>query len=124
MYKKKPVADSKTVAEVIGDAEGDVEFTVMVMGGATPSSASARTSVQSEVQSPPAVAPTEAEKGLGESGSCTKAPSGAVGPSGKEIVVTDEFWTDLRSFVQQRIKDESESERLISVFKTAWETHK
>ncbi|ORX90261.1 cell-cycle control medial ring component, partial [Clohesyomyces aquaticus] len=37
LYKKKLVADSKTVAEVIGPDTGDgVEFGVMVMGGATP----------------------------------------------------------------------------------------
>ena len=124
LYKKKPVADSKTVAEVVGsDVAGEVEFGVMVMGGAVSSSAG-----EAPVQSPPAVAPTEAEKGLGSgSGSVseyTKTPSAAVGPSGKELVAADEFWSDLKTFVLQRIKDEAEGERLVGIFKTAWENDK
>jgi hypothetical protein len=60
LYKKKPVTDSKTVAEVIGqDVTGDVEFGVMIMGGATASPA-----VGTPVTSPPATAPSEADKGV------------------------------------------------------------
>lgn len=115
LYKKKPVADSKTVAEVVGaEAGGDVEFGVMVMGGAVASPAAG-----TPVTSPPAVAPpSEAEKGL-----AGDAPV-AVGPSGKEVVATEEFWGDLQNFVLQRIKDEHESERLVGVFKGAWEQSK
>ena len=110
MYKKKPVVDSKTVAEVIGqDAGGDVEFSVMVLGGATAGG--------TPVQSPPAVAPSEAEKGLAGQG----AGPAAQGPSGKDVVAGPEFWDDLRGFVLQRIRDEKEGERLVGVFKGAWE---
>ncbi|PSN59834.1 hypothetical protein BS50DRAFT_536675 [Corynespora cassiicola Philippines] len=112
LYKKKPVGDAKTVSEVVGgdaaDGAATVEFGVMVMGGAVASPA--------QVQSPPAVAPeaaSEEAKGL--------AGVAAQGPSGKEVVATDEFWGDLKGFIMQRIRDEKEGERLVGVFKTAWE---
>ncbi|KAL6708226.1 hypothetical protein ACN47E_003410 [Coniothyrium glycines] len=129
LYKKKPVADSKTVAEVLGDDAGgsEVEFGVMIMGGAVAGAgvgagatgATSPVSVGTPVQSPPAVAPSEAEKGL--SGG---AGAAAVGPSGKEVVATEEFWGDLSNFVLQRIRDEAEGERLVGVFKSAWEQNK
>jgi hypothetical protein len=112
LYKKKPVTDSKTVAEVIGqDAGTDVEFSVMVMGGATGGT---------PVTSPPAVVPSEAEKGLG-SMDATVSGTAATGPSGKQVVASTDFWDDLKGFLMQRIRDEAEAERLVGVFKGAWE---
>jgi hypothetical protein len=106
LWKKKPATDSKTVADVIGETTGgDVEFSVMVLGGATAGS--------TPVVSPPAAAPSEADKGL-------SGPA-AQGPSGKEVVATAEFWDDLKGFMMQRIRDEAEGERLVGVFKSAWE---
>ncbi|KAJ4302615.1 hypothetical protein N0V90_001504 [Kalmusia sp. IMI 367209] len=111
LYKKKPVADTKTVAEVVGsDVGSEVEFSVMVLGGAVAG--------QSPVQSPPAAAPSEIEKGLG---SATGTVPAAQGPSGKEVVAEEAFWEDLKGFVVQRIRDEKEGERLVGVFKSAWE---
>jgi hypothetical protein len=111
LWRKKPVADSKTVGEVIGqDAGKEVEFSVMVMGGAAGGT---------PVTSPPAVAPpSEAEKGLG--GNAGSGPA-AQGPSGKDVVATSEFWDDLKGFVVQRLRDEEEGERLFGLFKAAYE---
>lgn len=117
LYKKKPVTDSKTVAEVVGvDVGAEVEFGVMVLGGA----------VATPVQSPPAVAPGEEEKGLagvglvGDEGESKTETPGAQGPSGK-AVVNEGFWEDLQGFVVQRIRDEKEGERMVGVFKNAWD---
>ena len=85
----------------------------MVMGGATAGVASP--GAESPAESPAAVAPSESEKGLAGTGAA------AVGPSGKDVVATEEFWGDLNNFVLQRIKDEQEGERLVGVFKKAWE---
>lgn len=97
------------------DGAGDVEFGVMVMGGAV---------ATPPVLSPPVAVPSEEEKGLAGVGASTSA-SGSVGaaaqgPSGKEVV-NEEFWTDLGSFVVQRIRDEEEGKRLVGLFKGAWE---
>lgn len=114
LYKKKPVTDSKTVAEVVAqDAGGEVEFGVMLMAGAAAST---------PVTSPPAVAPSEGEKGL--AGASADGGPAAQGPSGKEVVATEEFWADLKNFVMQRTKDEAEAERLAKVFRGAWESNK
>lgn len=129
LYKKKPVTDSKTLLEIIGtDAGTEVEFGVMVMGGAAAATVSPAAG-NTPVASPPAVAPpTESEKGLASAGesSAGTAP-GTVGAgvmSGKDIVATDEFWSDLKTFILQRTKDAEEGERLVGVFKSAWEQNK
>jgi hypothetical protein len=122
LYKKKPVSDAKTVSEVIGqDVTGEVEFGVMVMGGAVASPAAG-----TPVTSPPAAAPSEADKGLASASTegLSKGGPAAIGPSGKDVVATEEFWSDLKNFVMQRTKDEAEAERLTKVFRGAWESSK
>jgi hypothetical protein len=113
LFKKKPVTDSKTVAEVIGgDAGAEVEFGVMVMGGAVAGG--------TPVTSPPAAVPSEAEKGLAAEKSEEATVPAAQGPSGKDVV-NDEFWSDLRGFVVQRIRDENEGDKMVGVFRSAWD---
>jgi hypothetical protein len=129
LYKKKPVTDSKTLLEVIGtDAGSEVEFGVMVMAGAAlggGSGAASPASGSTPVTSPPAVAPpTESEKGLASAGETHAGTAGATAGSGKEVVATEEFWGDLKTFVLQRTKDADESERLLGVFRGAWEQNK
>jgi hypothetical protein len=92
LHNKKPVADSKTLKDVLGEAAEaarDVEFGVMVMGGV-------------------AGVPTSATMEDGAAGS--------------EILRTKEFWDDLRGFLIQKVQDEGESERLMGLFKSAWES--
>jgi hypothetical protein len=98
LYNKKPVADSKTLKDVLGDGEqggkGKVEFGVMVIGGAN--------AVKKE------------EKGDGE------PMEGVIGKGG-EVLKTEEFWEDLKGFLVQRLKDEGEGERVWGVFRGAIE---
>ncbi|KAJ5649174.1 uncharacterized protein N7484_002897 [Penicillium longicatenatum] len=107
LCNKKPVAGTgKTVAEVLADEPGmlvggkEVEFKVMIMGGA-------KTIDVSEAQ--PA---TEARD--------VSPPKAAVGPSGQEVVQTEAFWNDLQGYLEQRLKDEQEAKRLRALFKDAW----
>ncbi|KAA8625864.1 Blt1 domain containing protein [Pyrenophora tritici-repentis] len=130
LYKKKPVTDSKTLLEVIGsDAGSEVEFGVMVMAGAALGGAASPAAGSTPVASPPAVAPpTESEKGLASAGETiagtASGTAGSGAESGKDIVATDEFWGDLKAFMLQRIKDAEEGERLVGVFKEAWQQNK
>lgn len=97
LFNKKPVADSKTLKDILGDsAEStkDVEFSVMVMGGATASAA--------DSQGPETV------------------PS-AQGPSGAEVLGGEEFWRDLGGYLQQRMRSEGDSERVLGIFREAWD---
>jgi len=98
LYNKKPCSDSKTIKDVIGDEAAEVaEFSVMVMGwtGGSP-------------------APTLKAEGQAE------APV-AQGPSGKEVLGSEEFWSDLKGFLMQRVRDEAEVEKAYEIFKKAWE---
>ncbi|KAI0131218.1 cell-cycle control medial ring component-domain-containing protein [Daldinia grandis] len=90
LHKKKPIADSKVLKDLTGEAETSVEFSVMVMGGAA---ALKTTPAQAEV---------------------------AQGQSGNEVLDTKEFWDDLKGFLLQRIRDEKTAEELTNTFQSAW----
>lgn len=107
LYRRKPVSGTgKTVAEVLADepdmlAGGkEVEFGVMIIGGAkTIDSASQPEAAEERDVSP---------------------PKPAVGPSGEDILRTEAFWNDLQGYLEQRLKDEHEAKRLRGLFKDAW----
>ncbi|KAJ5222170.1 uncharacterized protein N7469_011057 [Penicillium citrinum] len=108
LYHRKPVSGtSKTVAEILADepdmlAGGkEVEFGVMILGGAK------------------AVEAAESQPTYEEARDASP-PKAAVGPSGIELLKTDTFWNDLQGYLQQRLKDAEEAERLKTLFKDAW----
>lgn len=102
LYRKKPCADAKTLKDLLAEGEVEVEFSVMVMGGAgsTPGAGA--------VEEP--VATEEAAEG----------PAAALGASGEALLETEEFWEDLRGFLMQRLKDEKMSEQLSGGWRRAW----
>lgn len=96
LFSKKPVADSKTLKDILGDNADeatDVEFGVMVMGGAVAAS-------------------------TGESHETVPV---AQGPSGVEVMASEEFWKDLGGYLQQRIRSEGDSEMVLGIFREAWD---
>lgn len=103
LYKKRPVADSKALKELLGENETSVEFTIMVMSGGAAAGAS-------PVASPAAKSEEPAE-----------STNPAQGISGEAVLATDEFWTDLRGFLLQRIRDEKITEDLFAKFLSSWE---
>jgi hypothetical protein len=108
LYAKKPASDAKTLSEILGaDAvnSGNSEFTVMLLGGAVPKDKAEATAAASQ------------EEGAMQVDE--KTESAHVGPSGKELLATDEFWDDLKGFLTQRLKDQAEGERLAQVFRKA-----
>lgn len=107
LHKKKPVADSKVLKDLIGDEESTVEFSVMVMGGAAAAAAS-------PAASSPVATPSAADV-------ADPAPV-AQGESGEAVLESDAFWTDLRGFLLQRIRDEKITEELFGKFLSSWET--
>ncbi|KAJ5182407.1 hypothetical protein N7492_000023 [Penicillium capsulatum] len=108
LYRRKPVPGTgKTLAEVLADEPEllvggkQVEFGVMIMGGAK--------TVDAAV-SPPKDADSRDES----------SPKPAIGPSGAEVLQTEVFWDDLQGFLEQRLKDEPEAKRLRTLFKDVW----
>lgn len=112
LWKKKPVSDTKTLKELLTEAGEEssttVELNAMVMGGA----ASAPATETPKAADPPEVAMTDAD--------ADGAPV-AQGPSGTEVLQSEDFWNDLKGYLVVRLKDEKEGERLAGVFKEAWE---
>ncbi|RAK95427.1 uncharacterized protein BO80DRAFT_393999 [Aspergillus ibericus CBS 121593] len=108
LYKRKPVT-GKTIAEVLADEPGmlaggkEVEFGVMIMGGAK------------VVVDDDAVGGQEKEEG-----GVSSTPKPAVGPSGEEVLQTEAFWDDLQGFLEQRVKDTEEARKLRELFNGAW----
>ena len=109
LYKRKPVS-GKTIAEVVADEPGmlaggkTVEFGVMVMGGALVAEKQQQEQQEQEQQQqqPPSAVATEAAT------------------SGDGVLGTEAFWDDLQGFLQQRVGDKGEAERLRGLFKGAW----
>jgi ubiquitin-like protein 4 len=100
LHKKKPVADSKVLKDLLGEDETSVEFSVMVLGGA----AAAASAAPKAEDAPAGATPT------------------AQGTSGEAVLQTDAFWTDLRGFLSQRIRDEKITEELFGKFLSSWES--
>ncbi|KAI1311164.1 cell-cycle control medial ring component [Xylaria venustula] len=99
LHKKKPIADSKVLKDLIGEDETTIEFSVMVMGGAAAAAASA-TAATPEKQD----AQNEVAQGL----------------SGADVLETQDFWADLKGFLLQRVRDEQLAVELTSTFQEAW----
>jgi hypothetical protein len=96
LHNKKPVPDSKILKDIVREQESKVDFSVMVLGGA------AAMKRGDEEVIPPVV----------------QGKSGLEVPRGKE---GEEFWTDLKGFLIQRLRDEGGGERVWTVFRRAWE---
>ncbi|KAJ3513640.1 hypothetical protein NM208_g15157 [Fusarium decemcellulare] len=92
LHNKKPVPDSKILKDILGETDMSIEFTVMVIGGAA------------------AIPPEEPEA----------APE--VPATGKDALETEEFWSDLKGFLMQRLKDESQAENLSGLFRSSWQS--
>ncbi|CRK26684.1 hypothetical protein BN1708_014644 [Verticillium longisporum] len=95
LHRKKPVPDSKILKDLAGDDETTVEFAIMVIGGAA--------AVQQQQ-------PADGETGVGVAGEAT----------GAAALETEAFWTDLKGFLMQRLKDEAEAEKLATSWHADW----
>lgn len=108
LHNKKPIADSKTLKDILGDAAEstkDVEFSVMVMGG-VPAAASPKV----EVPEPNMAAGVKQAPVVAQGGT-----------SGAAVLEEPAFWEDLEGFLQQRLRDEGEAAELAKLFKETWQ---
>lgn len=101
LYKKKPCSDSRTIKEVIGndDPVGEIEFSVMIVGGMATTAAAQDEGKASVEENKPPVAHTR---------------------SGEDVIESEDFWKDLHGFLMQRIRDEGKATELWEVFKEGW----
>ena len=134
LLNKKPAADLKTLKEL--GVDGDVEFTVMIMtaGASTPSGQTPATEKADPAASVPSPSTSQvdkmeidkdashpgSEKAQAEAESAPTVAPAAGGPGGPGALNTAEFWSDLKDFLAQRLRDEPEAEKLVGIFKRAW----
>ncbi|KAI3555481.1 hypothetical protein CABS01_14853 [Colletotrichum abscissum] len=97
LFNKKPVPDSKVLKDLLTDGQASLEFSVMVIGGAA--------AVKPEPSA--AVAPNTTEEDIGEA-----------------ALDTDEFWSDLKGFLLQRLKHEQKAEELSGLWRSTWQAQK
>jgi hypothetical protein len=92
------VVDSKALKDLVAeDGPAEVEFSVMVLGGAaavTPADPGPKSEVALKEDEPAA--------------------------SGAAALETSEFWADLKSFLTLRLKDEQAAETTADLFQQAW----
>lgn len=107
LYQRKPVSGTgKTIAEILADEPAmlaggkEVEFGIMILGGA-------KTIDTSNVDSAASAQETTA----------TESPTKS---SSTDELRNESFWDDLQGFLGQRLKDEGEAKQLRTLFKNAW----
>ena len=125
LLNKKPAADLKTLKEL--GVDGDVEFSVMVMGAAGTISGAPSPAVEKKEPPFPAAAPATDKMDI-DSGApapeSEKAQAKAQAPPSTNdaagILRSEEFWADLKDFLSQRLRDHKGGEELAKVFREAW----
>ncbi|KAK3315148.1 cell-cycle control medial ring component [Apodospora peruviana] len=127
LHNKKPIADSKTLKDVLGSGsstsdESAIEFSLMVMGGAATAAAAAEALAarKQAATATPEPAPAPAAKDNGEDIVMVDNSNNsnvAQGLSGAGVLETEQFWEDLKGFLQQRIRDEKVAEEVIGKFR-------
>ena len=129
LYNKKPVpASKKTIADAVDDGVGkEIEFGVMVMGGAPDQVTSPGEAVPVMDAAPTAAGPEPSDNHatpMEGVETVTSPPASMIAegsrPSGVEVLKQVEFWDDLQGFLEQRLRDEGEAGRLRKVFEEAW----
>jgi hypothetical protein len=95
LHKKKPVPDSKVLKDLAGEEE-KLDLAVMVIGGAA----------------------------VMREGDEEVIPPVAQGENGAALLKGEEFWSDLKGFLTQRLRNEDQGEKVYGVFRKAWEAQK
>jgi hypothetical protein len=96
LHNKKPVTDSKVLKDLVKEDESSIEFSVMVIGGA----------------------PKKGDEEVIPDAGVGKV---AQGESGLETLKNEEFWSDLKGFLTQRLRDEAQGEKVYGLFRGAWD---
>lgn len=121
LLNKRPCTDLKTLKDLLSDPlPPQADFSIMLLGGAstsspapTPAPASPAQQVPDPQTLPPDSAPLS-EHAQAEADIIPHAHDTAT-----QMLQSDEFWTDLKDFLVQRLRDEDQGERLIRLFRQA-----
>lgn len=109
LHGKKPVGDTKVLKDLVGSNASAVELGVMVLaGGASHFKMDGR------------------EKGGGgasaAAGEGVSAAAVAQGLDGISLLETEQFWDELKGYLQQRVRDEAVVGEALGLFKASWKS--
>ncbi|TQS35492.1 hypothetical protein Golomagni_04087, partial [Golovinomyces magnicellulatus] len=109
LHKKKPVPDSKVLkdlvtiesneAEIYDKTGGSVELGLMILGGMSTTGMGTSDTARKNINVP--------------MGDLTISESDKL----KDVLNTEEFWSDLTKYLTQRLNDKNHSERLSQIFR-------
>ena len=116
LYNKKPCADSKSIKDVLGDetVPEEMEFGIMIMGAAAANVEGIEKTLWETSVEGKTSGGNEADKM-----DVDTAPV-AQGPSGDEVLDSEEFWGDLKGFLSQRLKDDGKAQGVAEIFRASW----
>ena len=116
LYKRKPVSgDEKAVREVVGEeGRGEVEFSVMVIGGVGGGVGGAGVKGGAEGEG------VKGSEGEGEKVGEKEKEVGGEGKKIEEVLGQDAFWADLQTWVGQRVGDGDAAKGVVEAFRDGW----
>ena len=126
LWKKKPVVDSKTVKEVAVEdgkeleQDQEVEMGVMYIGSPTFEPSRDPEGKAPTAEGSDAKPKQDEDTVMRDASPVTKMASGT-GPTGGEVLKSEEFWRDLEGFVAQRCKDTGIANEAVKKWKYTWE---
>lgn len=127
LLNKRPCSDLKTIKDLLPDpTPATVDFTLMIMGTAqspaapsTPAAASPAIEIPDPtLKTAPAAASTDPAP-FSERAEEYAETTSHTHDTSTEMLSSDEFWSDLQAFLVQRLRDEAQGERLVSLFRQA-----
>ncbi|KAL2185278.1 hypothetical protein L209DRAFT_733082 [Thermothelomyces heterothallicus CBS 203.75] len=132
LHNKKPVADTKLLRDLVTPAKegaesqeggGALELGVMILAGGAgffkPKEKPAA-APEEEKRDDKVMEADKQDKDVDMADAAATAPV-AQGLSGKAVLETDQFWADLKGYLQHRVRDDEVAREAAELFKKAWE---
>ena len=132
LHNKKPVADSKLLRDLVNNnngndgKEGTLELGVMVLAGGAGFFKLKKEKAAVAEGGGDDKKGKEEEAGEGKQERDVDMTDAAAAPvaqgmSGKAVLETDQFWLDLKGYLQQRVRDEGVAGEAVELFRKTWE---
>ena len=115
---KKPVPDSKILKELAADNATEIEFSIVLLPGATLSVPKATPSPAIPSASTPGIGVPEPVNEAGEVEAQEISRQ-----SGHDELRSEGFWDDLKGYLIQRLRDQEEGVRVAKIFRAALDSH-
>jgi hypothetical protein len=120
LLNKRPCTDLKTLQDMLPDPLPEqADFSIMLLAGASIPSSAACSLAPPATQFPePQTLPLDPAPGSEHAQAEAEALPHAH-DNAKQMLQSDEFWADVQDFLTQRLRDQSQGQRLATLFRKA-----